>query len=70
MRSVKFFKQNISRSLKISRQHKKYCYGHYCNLVKKYNFDRIAYKYFTPIMILEVEYKYLNKKRSDNIFAN
>lgn len=56
------YTQNISKSLKISRLKKQQSYGHYCNLCKKYNYDRKTFKDFKPAQIMFIEYKFLNEK--------
>lgn len=55
--------QRIGRSLRISRKAKNQAYGHYCNLCKKYNQDRVNYYNFKQTMIMQMEYKILHEKQ-------
>lgn len=59
--------QDISKSLIISKWTKENCYGHYCNLCKKYNYNRLTFKQFKPADIMAMEYKFLNEKRSRQV---
>jgi len=56
------YTQNINKSLKISRLKKQKSYGHYCNLCKKYNYDRLTFRKYTSSQIMFIEYKFLNEK--------
>jgi hypothetical protein len=56
--------QNISNSIRIAKLPKQKSYGHYCNLCKKYGYDRLKSQEFQSPDIMAMEYKYLNDKRS------
>jgi len=55
--------QDMSVSIRLAKLNKKICYGHYCNLCRKYNYERLTYREFLPMDIMHVEYKFLEQSR-------